>query len=165
MEDADDNNDGCGRPRWWRQMTIHQSMWEWRWHRLWLWWWQTEASSAGDKMMPPRLHLEGITYMSPFWNHIFAKKGRFIHVRSQISWYVCSMYLGTKGDFFSYACMYFLCSSPTVLCAALWQASFLHMYRTISNTPNFTTACVLLTICRHTIFPRKSEKKFWFHVR
>jgi len=33
---------------------------------------------------------------------IFAKKGRFIHVRSKISWYVCSMYLGTKGDFFSY---------------------------------------------------------------
>ena len=23
---------------------------------------------------------------------ILAKKGRFIHVRSQISWYVCSMY-------------------------------------------------------------------------
>ena len=34
--------------------------------------------------------------------------------------------------------MYFLCSSPTVLCAALWQASFLRrMYRTISKTPNF----------------------------
>ena len=33
---------------------------------------------------------------------ILGKKGRFIHVRSQISWYVCSMYLGTKGDVFSY---------------------------------------------------------------
>ncbi len=37
--------------------------------------------------------IEGVTYMSPFWNHILAKKCRFIHVRSQISWCVCSMYL------------------------------------------------------------------------
>ena len=52
---------------------------------------------------------------------------------------VVCMYLGTNCDFFSYTCTYFLCSSPTVLlCAALWQASFLRMYRTISNTPNFT---------------------------
>ena len=42
---------------------------------------------------------------------------------------------GLRGIFFLH--LYFLCSSPTVLCAALWQASFLRMYRTISKTPNF----------------------------
>ncbi len=102
---------------------------------------------------------QGGSYMSPFWNHILAKKGRFIHVRSQISWYVWSMYLGTKGGFF-FLHLYFLCSSPTVLCAALF--SYVCTLCTISNTPNFTN-CVRtssdLTICRHTIFPRESEKK------
>jgi hypothetical protein len=42
---------------------------------------------------------------------------------------------GLRGIFFLH--LYFLCSSPTVLCAALWQPSFLRMYHTISNTPNF----------------------------
>jgi hypothetical protein len=42
---------------------------------------------------------------------------------------------GLRGIFFLH--LYFLCSSPTVLCAVLWQASFLCMYRTIPKTPNF----------------------------
>jgi hypothetical protein len=46
-----------------------------------------------------------------------AKKGRFIHVRSQISWYVCSMHLGTKGDFFSYTCTF--CAHLPRCCALL----------------------------------------------
>ena len=64
---------------------------------------------------------------------------------------------GLRGIFFLH--LYFLCSSPTLLCAALWQASFLRMYRTISNTPNFMLKKyelrAYLSICRHTIFPRK----------
>ncbi len=55
--------------------------------------------------------------MLPFWNHILAKKGQCIHVRSQISWYVCSMYLGTKGDFFSYTCTF--CALLPRCCALL----------------------------------------------
>ena len=54
-----------------------------------------------------------------------------------------------------------------MLCAALWQDSFLRMYRTISNTPNFTN-CVRTSsdhLPSHYFFPaRKRKKKFWFHV-
>jgi hypothetical protein len=50
-------------------------------------------------------------------SYILAKKGRFIHVRSQISCYVCSMYLGTKGDFFSYTCTF--CAHLPRCCALL----------------------------------------------
>jgi hypothetical protein len=42
---------------------------------------------------------------------------------------------GLREIFFLHMC--FLCSSPMVLCTALWQASFLRMYRTMSKTPNF----------------------------
>ncbi len=43
----------------------------------------------------------GSYIMSPSWNHILADLGLFIHVPSQILWYVCCMYLGTnKGGFF-----------------------------------------------------------------
>ncbi len=43
-----------------------------------------------------------------------------------------------KGDFFSYTGTFCAHLPSTVLCAALWQASFLRrMYRTISKTPNF----------------------------
>ena len=33
-------------------------------------------------------------------NSYFLYFGLFIHVPSRIAWYVCSMYLGPKGDFF-----------------------------------------------------------------
>ena len=72
------------------------------------------------------------------------------------------MYLGTKGDFF-YLHLYFLCSSPTVLylCTALWQASFLRMYRTISKTPNFMLKYELRAYAYGTYdhLPCKSKKK------
>ena len=101
--------------------------------------------------------IEGVIYLSPFWNHILAKKGRFIHVRSQISWYVCSMYLGTKGDFFSYTCTF--CALLPRCCALLCFPTYVP-YVQFLILRILRTACVLLlTICRHTIFPRESEKK------
>ena len=73
---------------------------------------------------------------------------------------VCTWEL--RGIFFLTLVLLVLFSHGAVRCFV-----FLRMYRTISNTPNFTN-CVRtssdLTICRHTIFPRESEKKFWFHV-
>jgi hypothetical protein len=100
---------------------------------------------------------KGGSYMSPFWNHILAKKGRFIHVRSQILWYVCSMYLGTKGDFFSYTCTF--CALLPRCCALLCFPTYVP-YVQFLILRILRTACVLLlTICRHTIFPRESEKK------
>ena len=43
---------------------------------------------------------KGGSYMLPFWNHILANLGLFSHVPSRIPWYVCCMYLGTKGVIF-----------------------------------------------------------------
>jgi hypothetical protein len=88
------------------------------------------------------LFLFGVTYMSPFWNHILAKKGRSIHVRSQISWYVCSMYLGAKGNFF-HTCN-FLCSSPTVMCAFVQVLSSTYVPYNIPLSLILRT-CMLLT--------------------
>ena len=73
------------------------------------------------------------TYMSPFWNHILAKKDRFIHVRSQISWYVCSMYLGAKGNFFFIYTT--LCALLPRCCVLLCKSFHLRMYRTIFLFP------------------------------
>jgi hypothetical protein len=73
--------------------------------------------------------------MSPYWNHILANQVDISMgvLKSRGMSAVCIW--GLRGIFFSY--LYFLCSSPTVLCAALWQSSFLRMYHTNSNTPNF----------------------------
>ena len=105
----------------------------------------------------------GVIYMSPFWNHILAKKGRFIHVRSQISWYVCSMYLGTKGDFFSYTCTFcallprccaLLCGRPLSYVCTIQFLKLRIFYVEVR------TACVcvwvLMTICR----AQKQKKSF-----
>ena len=75
---------------------------------------------------------------------------------------------GVRGFFFLTLVLFG--SSPTVLCAALWQDSFLRMYRTISKTPNFLcevpwTACVCDTsdhLPSHYFPARKRKKKFWF---
>jgi len=81
---------------------------------------------------------------------------------------------GLRGIFFSYS--YFLCSSPTVLCAALWQSSFLHMYRTISNTPYFMLKYELCAyfwpsaitppggLAGNVVFSDVVRSWFWRHV-
>jgi hypothetical protein len=101
--------------------------------------------------------------MSPFWNHILAKKGRFIHVRSQISWNVCSMYLGTKEDFFL---THTFCALLPRCCALLCGSPLSYVC-----TVQFLILRILCwsTNCVHTSdhqFSRvKAKKKFWFHVR
>ena len=77
--------------------------------------------------------------MSPFWNHILANLGLFIHVPSWILWYVCCMYLGTKGGFFQ-TCVFW---SPSLLL----RGSFTTMC-TNSNTPCFLrmTTCVCVFV-------------------
>jgi hypothetical protein len=94
---------------------------------------------------------KGVIYMSPFWNHILAKKGRFIHVRSQISWYVCSMYLGTKGDFFSYTCTF--CALLPRCCVLLCESFFLRMYCTIVLFPTYVlyNFLILQILCWSTL--------------
>ena len=71
---------------------------------------------------------------------------------------VCTWEL--RGIFFLTLVLFVLFSHGAVRCAALF--SYVCTVCTISNTPNFTN-CVRtssdLTICRHTIFPRESEKK------
>ena len=62
-----------------------------------------------------------------------------------------------RGIFFLH--LYFSCSSPTVLCAALWQASFLRMYWTISNTPNFTNYVRTSDHLQSHYFPAQKQKK------
>jgi hypothetical protein len=109
----------------------------------------------------------GSYYVTLLKSYIRAKKGRFIHVRSQISWYVCSMYLGTKGDFFSYTCTF--CALLPRCCALLCgrPLSYVCTVHTISNTPNFTN-CVRMYFYHlpsHYFPARKQKKKFWFHVR
>ena len=109
-----------------------------------------------------------VIYMSPFWNHILSEKGRFIHVCSQISWYVCSMYLGTKGIIFFYTCTFcallphrcvLLCEDVLyIICTPLSYTRYVKF----SNTPIFMSkypACVLLTICCLTTWRPTSNFK------
>ena len=107
----------------------------------------------------------GLPIMSPFWNHILAKKGRFIHVRSQISWYVCSMYLGTKGGgvltctfcaLLPRCCVLLCGSSLSYVCTV----QFLKLQILCWSTNCVRMRMVLMTICR----ARKWKKKFWFHA-
>jgi len=69
--------------------------------------------------------------MLPFWNHILANLGLFIHVHSWILWYVCCMYLGTKGGFFL-TCVF--CDLPPC--------------RFVGNLPLRTLPCVPTLILR-----------------
>ena len=64
---------------------------------------------------------------------------------------VCTWEL--RGIFFLTLVLFVLFSHGAVRCFV-----FLRMYHTISNRI-LQTACILLTICGHTIFPRESEKK------
>ena len=68
---------------------------------------------------------------------------------------VCTWEL--RGIFFLH--LYFLCSSLTVLCTALWQASFLRMYWTISNTPNFMNYVRTSDHLQSHYFPAQKQKK------
>jgi hypothetical protein len=88
-------------------------------------------------------------------------------VRSRISWYVCSMYLGTKGDFFSYTCTFcahlprccaLLCGRP--LSYDVCTVQFLKLRILCWSTNCVRMRMVLMTICR----ARKRKKKFWFHA-
>jgi len=56
-------------------------------------------------------------------------------VRPQISWYVCSMYLGTKVDFFSYTCTF--CALLPWCCVLVCESFFLRMYCTIVLFPTY----------------------------
>ena len=129
------------------------------------------TSERHAKLISVDMRDKGGWYMSPFWNHILAKSGRFIHVSLQISWYVHSMYLGTQGDFFSD--LYIFCALLPRCCVLLCGGHFTY-YRTNSNTTLFRndawalatsffgmTVCALatssaLTICHHTTRRRLS---------
>jgi hypothetical protein len=124
------------------------------------------TSERHAKLISVDMRDKGGWYMSPFWNHILAKSGRFIHVSLQISWYVRSMYLGTQGDFFSdlyivlfshgAVCCFVAVISPTTVPTVLHFAS----YRTNSNTPFFSlriTACALDTSAPHQHRPSASH--------
>jgi hypothetical protein len=122
--------------------------------------------------------LLGVSYMSPFWNHIWANPDQFIHVRSQISWYVCSMYLGTNGDLFSYTCTFCALFPPRCCVLCVWvlfptyvpynsPLSYLCTVQ-FSNTPNVMlkyAACVLLIICRLTTWRRPTSSLIQPHPR
>ena len=68
---------------------------------------------------------------------------------------------GLRGIFFLTLVLFVLFSHGAVRCFV-----FLRMYRTISNTPNFTN-CVRTSdhLPSHYFPARKRKKKFWFHVR
>ena len=73
---------------------------------------------------------------------------------------VCTWEL--RGVFFLTLVLFVLFSHGAVRCFV-----FLRMYRTFSNTPNFTN-CVRTSsdhLPSHYFPARKRKKKFWFHVR
>jgi hypothetical protein len=83
------------------------------------------TSERHAKLISVDMRDKGGWYMSPFWNHILAKSGRFIHVSLQISWYVHSMYLGTQGDFFSD--LYIFCALLPRCCVLLCGGHFAYV--------------------------------------
>ena len=91
---------------------------------------------------------KGVCYMSPFWNHILANLAGLSMCLSQMYWYLQSMYLGTKGEFF-FRLVYFWCS-PSRFAVVIFSTA-----RTNSNTPIYfgMTAYALATsartICHH----------------
>jgi len=88
--------------------------------------------------------LKGGSYMLPFRNHILANFGVFILVRSWILWYVCCMYLGTKGWFFL-TCVFLW--SPSVPLRFVGNLPLLSHMCTYSNTPLLKFRFLRLSIC------------------